>query len=737
MDFQYFLSIDALIMAIIAVMFGCGVLLKNIRSRVHWALFLLNLATAFWLFGYWRWLSIYSDANQALFWTRILSLGSTFIPVFYFQWISSLLNVEKKNRWLLVIAYGLAIFFSFFSFSPLFVSRVEPIRYFSFWPKAGWLYSIYLILVYFGLVIYSIILQVKKLRMSSGVQKTQIKYVLYGSIFGFGGGATNFFLWYNVNILPLGNSLVIFYVIIFSYAMIKHRLMDIKLILRKSTVLIFSLLTIFIPAALLMELLAQYSSRFSIWPNFFILMVGVLIYTPVRNYYYRLANKYFFTSLYDSAHVISEVSNGLKMILDTDKVYDFIHSVMEEVFHVQSFGVLALDSKKKNYLVRYNAGFDTGGKIKFSGNELLSEYFTHQNKIIVVEEARNEFYNQETKATLDLLTKLKIEIIIPLSIKNKIIGILVLGPKETGDVYNDDDLQVLEVIGAQLGVALNNAQLYTQVKNFNVKLKKEVESATKELRTTNDRLQTMADRLAQANDKLRKLDNAKNEFISIASHQLRTPLTAIKGFISLLLEGSYGEVPDQINDVLNKVYLSNERLINLVEDLLNVSRIESGRMEYKFEKVQLADLIREIYDTFTIRARDAHLKFELNLPENPPEVTTDRSKIREVISNLVDNALKYTPKGWVRVTLTDAGEFVRVAVSDTGIGVPKDEVPYLFQKFSRGKDVSRLNTGGTGLGLHVGKKMMEALHGQIGVESKGANLGSTFFIEVPKEVGEK
>jgi signal transduction histidine kinase len=252
-----------------------------------------------------------------------------------------------------------------------------------------------------------------------------------------------------------------------------------------------------------------------------------------------------------------------------------------------------------------------------------------------------------------------------------------------------------------------------------------------------EQLQVMADRLAIANDKLRKLDNAKNEFISIASHQLRTPLTAIKGFVSLLLEGSYGKVPVQINDVLNKVYLSNERLINLVEDLLNVSRIESGRMEYKFEKVQLAELLKEIYDTFNIRARDAHLKFELKIPKDPPEATTDRAKIQEVISNLVDNALKYTPKGWVRVTLTDAGENVRVAVTDTGIGVPKDEVPYLFQKFSRGKDVSRLNTGGTGLGLHVGKKMIEALHGQIGVESAGANLGSTFWVEVPKEAGEK
>lgn len=253
-----------------------------------------------------------------------------------------------------------------------------------------------------------------------------------------------------------------------------------------------------------------------------------------------------------------------------------------------------------------------------------------------------------------------------------------------------------------------------------------------------EELQIMTDRLAQANDQLRKLDNAKSEFISIASHQLRTPLTAIKGFISLIMEGSYGKTTPQLKDTLNKVYISNERLITLVEDMLNLSRIESGRMEYTFEKVKMEEVCQEVFDTFVIRAREKGLKFELKFPEKPiSEATTDRSKIREVISNLVDNAIKYTPKGWVYLRLSQNGAFVRVAVSDTGIGVPKDEMPYLFEKFSRGKDINRLNTGGTGLGLHVGKRIIEALHGKLDLKSEGAGKGSTFYVEVPVEAKEK
>jgi signal transduction histidine kinase len=253
-----------------------------------------------------------------------------------------------------------------------------------------------------------------------------------------------------------------------------------------------------------------------------------------------------------------------------------------------------------------------------------------------------------------------------------------------------------------------------------------------------EELQTMTNRLAQANDQLRKLDNAKSEFISIASHQLRTPLTAIKGFISLLLEGSYGKVNSIHREVMNKVYLSNERLIALVEDMLNLSRIESGRMEYNFEKVKIEDVAKEVYDTFAIRSREKGLKLELKLPETPlPEATTDRNKIREVISNLVDNSIKYTLKGWVSIRLSQKDDKIIVAITDTGIGIPQEELPYLFEKFSRGKDISRLNTGGTGLGLHVGKRMIEALHGAIRVESEGEGKGSTFFIEVPIEMEEE
>lgn len=269
-----------------------------------------------------------------------------------------------------------------------------------------------------------------------------------------------------------------------------------------------------------------------------------------------------------------------------------------------------------------------------------------------------------------------------------------------------------------------------------------------------EELQLMADKLANANDSLRKLDNAKTEFISIASHQLRTPITAIKGFSSLLLEGSYGELSEKVKGAIEKMYSSSERLVALIEDLLNVSRIESGRMQFDFAKSNVEMLIKELNDNFILIAKTKKFYLDLKLPETPlPEVVMDYTKIRELASNFIDNALKYTEKGGVTIKAelrdfgvlvddhgfviegqkSNFGQVVRITVSDTGIGIPKEEIPYLFKKFSRGKDVSRLHVGGTGLGLYVGKAIAEAHHGQVWVESDGAGLGSRFIIEIPVE----
>ncbi len=234
------------------------------------------------------------------------------------------------------------------------------------------------------------------------------------------------------------------------------------------------------------------------------------------------------------------------------------------------------------------------------------------------------------------------------------------------------------------------------------------------------------------NKKLQKLDDTKSEFISIASHQLRTPLTASKGYISLILEGTYGNISDEVKNILNNVYISNEHLIQLVEDLLNVSRIESGKMNYNFKEVNIYDIVSGLEDTFMLMAKKRGIEFKINKSSDEKiNVFVDSFKIKEVISNLIDNAIKYTEKGFVNVTIEHNDDIVKIIVKDSGIGMSKKSQEHLFSKFSRGKESAHIYTEGVGLGLFVGKHIAQAHNGTIIASSEGFGKGSCFILQLP------
>ena len=230
------------------------------------------------------------------------------------------------------------------------------------------------------------------------------------------------------------------------------------------------------------------------------------------------------------------------------------------------------------------------------------------------------------------------------------------------------------------------------------------------------------EKLQQAYEKLKELDRAKTLFLSIASHQLRTPLSIIKGYVSYLL----GEEKDkEKKNFLKNVYDANERLIHLVNDLLDISRLEAGRLELNLEKVDLKKLLEEIKNEMQPLAQKKKLQFLLKLPQKEVFLKTDKEKLKEVIFNLVDNAIKYTKKGKVILSLKKKKEKVEIEVQDTGIGISKEELPYIFDTFQRGKQAQKFHPYGSGIGLFVVKELTSALGGKIEVESEPGK-GSTF-----------
>lgn len=229
----------------------------------------------------------------------------------------------------------------------------------------------------------------------------------------------------------------------------------------------------------------------------------------------------------------------------------------------------------------------------------------------------------------------------------------------------------------------------------------------------------------------KNLDKMKSEFISIAAHQLRTPLSAIKWSLRLIIDGDEGKINDGQKSLLLKGYASNERVINLVNDMLNVSRIEEGRFGYSFAREDFADSLKIVLDTLENEIAERKIQVSINQPDNLPLVLMDKQKVVLVLQNLLENAVKYTPeKGKINITVEQGRSHLHVYIKDNGVGIPNEDKKKMFSKFFRASNVIRMQTEGSGLGLFICKNVIETHGGHIKCESEEGK-GTTFSFTLP------
>ncbi len=275
----------------------------------------------------------------------------------------------------------------------------------------------------------------------------------------------------------------------------------------------------------------------------------------------------------------------------------------------------------------------------------------------------------------------------------------------------------------------------TQINNPSVE---EFQKATEDLYKQNlevvklnKKLADLTHELESANEKLKGLDKLKTEFLSLASHQLRTPLTAIKGYASMLSEGAFGSLDDNQNQAVKRIYTSAQGLVNVVEDLLNVSKIEQGGMKYEFSPTSLSAVVTQLYGEMKVPAESKKLEFSLDMDSHDAFiVNADSVKLKQVFLNLTDNSIKYTQKGFVKISLKREGGTIVFSVTDNGMGISPETRTKLFEKFSRGEG-GKTNTGGSGLGLYLAQQIARAHKGDVTIESEGLGKGSKFIVTLP------
>jgi signal transduction histidine kinase len=308
-------------------------------------------------------------------------------------------------------------------------------------------------------------------------------------------------------------------------------------------------------------------------------------------------------------------------------------------------------------------------------------------------------------------------IISPIITQNHLLGVAVAGNDSASYLFTAGDTEIISILTAQLGQAIENARLFEQVYRSRQELELKIQDRTREL--------------TEALEKVQRINKTKSDFISAVSHELRTPLTSIKGYSSILITGKIGEIPNAVKERLEKINKHSDSLVALINDLLDISRIESGKADLKFKYHSLKILTDNIEDLLTPQFKEKSITFQRHIPEDLPKVFIDEGQIERVFINLIGNAIKFTPpQGVITVSAVESDQLVAVSVADTGIGLKKEELEKLFSEFYRVENEINQNVKGTGLGLSLIKRIVEAHNGTISVKSKFGE-GAVFSFTLP------
>ena len=314
-------------------------------------------------------------------------------------------------------------------------------------------------------------------------------------------------------------------------------------------------------------------------------------------------------------------------------------------------------------------------------------------------------------------SKIWSELAVPIKYGNKVIGVFNIESNKL-DAFDQNDVTFASALAEQAALAIKNAELFEKVRDFNKVLKKRIEMATRSLK--------------DANSELMQLNRVKSDFVSTVSHELRTPLTSIKGYVSIVLDGDVGPINEQQKEFLRIVNKENDRLTNLISDLLDIQKIESGKMPFNFKDFRLEDFLKSYSKELDKMARDNNATIAITVAGNVPLLRADEDKIKQVFTNLVSNALKFSqPKPEIKIKVLNERDYVQVDITDNGIGIGKNDIPKLFQKFYQVDSQSNRKVGGTGLGLSICRHIIETHGGEIGVHST-LGKGSTFSFTLPK-----
>jgi signal transduction histidine kinase len=703
----------------VIALLGLLIYARNTSQKNNQQYALFSIAIIFWTLC-----NYLSQADNSLFYTRLTFLFGVLFIYFLLAFITNFprYNIFQKN-----IFFKAQTVYTFILLpivlTPAFVSSVGPKQSSSI--STSFLYPMFLGYVGYSLVLLIYTLWKQNRIAKSIIQKRQVLIVSWGVIvYSAITILMNVILpsilnnWSSSRFGPLATLL---FVGIMTYAIVKHRLFDIKFIVFRALGYILSISSIafvsFIALIFLSDLLDRYRITVVYRSILYaaITILFALLLQPFKSFFDVLTRRIFYRDAYETQTMLNEFNATIVSTIDLNKL------VEESIIVIEKY----IKPLYCDFAIRVN---DKGEHriISSLGSTLTTDNILNIHKHLLGKTGRvivTDVLSEKDQDLKNLLQASSIGLIgrINNSISKNGLGYIILGYKKSGNMYNSHDVGTASIIIDELSIAIQNSLRFEEIQEFNITLQGKINDATKQLRA--------------ANEKLKELDLAKDDFISMASHQLRTPITTVNGYVSMVLRGDAGKISKTQKQFLAQALHGSRRMANLVSDLLNVSRVQSGKFSIETSSVNLADLTDEFIQELEQMAKNKKITLNYTRPKDFPTLKLDKDKTGQVIMNLIDNAIHYTREnGNINVELEDKPDSIVFRVIDNGIGVPNSAKPNLFSKFFRANNAKTTRPDGTGIGLYLAKQVVEAQGGKLIFESKESK-GSTFGFSFSKRHG--
>jgi signal transduction histidine kinase len=574
------------------------------------------------------------------------------------------------------------------------------------------LYTLQLLFMVFVIVLalYDLVRSTLKIPRRADRTGNYIMFIAALQMLIISGGASIFLSGYTVLQVLLYLSGLAFSIGIF-IGIFRHGLFDVRqaIVRTVSYVLVLAVLAgaYYVAAYTASLLLFGGASNMNLSPINVVLALGLAFaFQPLKRFFDRVTNAIFYRDNYDSDEFFARLNDQLNSTTDLRYLLEVTSREIATTLKAEQ-AYFFIYSKDGHYI---SAGTARHRPLPIADANTIRDTLKKGDGAIVL-----ELLSVDSPLRRILMSH-KLEVVLPLFNKTEVVGFFIL-TNPLASKYTSRDIRVLQTIADGLVIAIQNALSVQEVKELNTNLQQRVDNATKELRTSNAQLH--------------RLDKAKDDFISMASHQLRTPLTSVKGYISMVREGDAGKITKAQDQLLGEAFTSSERMVHLINDFLNVSRLQTGKFLIDKRPVNLAKVIEQELDSLMTNAKSRNLTFTYSAPKDFPMLNLDEDKMRQVVMNFSDNAIYYSTEGTkVKVKLAVEGKEAVFTVTDTGIGVPRAEQSQLFNKFYRASNARKQRPDGTGVGLYLAKKVIDAHGGKVIFESTEGK-GSTFGFRLP------